>query len=81
MHWYENLGDYPGRAFHNRLNHSAPGDSLKTTRRRALERPLNRIEDLRRSRGISLPEDEALAEPASLYQPFLESLDSGANEQ
>jgi DNA recombination protein RmuC len=33
--------------------------TLITTRRRALERPLNRIEDLRRHRGISLPETEA----------------------
>jgi DNA recombination protein RmuC len=55
--------------------------TLITTRRRALERPLNRIDDLRRSRGISLPEDEALAEPDSLYQPLLESLTSGTDEQ
>ncbi|MDA0733820.1 MAG: DNA recombination protein RmuC [Chloroflexi bacterium] len=55
--------------------------TLITTRRRALERPLNRIEDLRRSRGISLPEDEALAEPANLFEPLLESLDSSPLEQ
>jgi DNA recombination protein RmuC len=49
--------------------------TLITTRRRALERPLNRIEDLRRSRGISLPEAEPIAEPASPFETRIESRD------
>lgn len=54
--------------------------TLITTRRRALERPLNRIEDLRRSRGISLPNDEDAIELGGLPKPLLESPDNGLPE-
>jgi DNA recombination protein RmuC len=50
--------------------------TLITTRRRALERPLNRIEDLRRARGIGLPESEA--DP---IEPLLEGLDGLSSQQ
>jgi DNA recombination protein RmuC len=52
--------------------------TLITTRRRALERPLNRIEDLRRARGINLPDAEA--EPAGPLEPWFEGRDGRPSE-
>ena len=64
--------------------------ALTTTRRRALERPLSRIESLRKSRGLSLPEeridgeliDDELVdgdlvngEGEDSFEPVLETLD------
>ena len=42
-------------------------EALMGTRRRALERPLNRIEAIRQERGLSLPED--IEAPAELEEP------------
>ena len=59
--------------------------ALTTTRRRALERPLNRIEDLRRSQGLSLPEEPldgelvegelVIGEREDSFDPVQETLD------
>lgn len=59
--------------------------ALTTTRRRALERPLSRIESLRKSRGLSLPEERIDGEPVDgdlvngeredSFGPVLETLD------